>query len=233
MHKNSTEVNLEVDSLIDHQIELLERKRRSVKGDLQILVDAQKEILDAQMESFQTSLGCLKSSVEFTEEALTRGSDVEILSAKNQMIQQLNELNSKASDLKPRGRIHYKLASVSPLNDCNTLDNMAKIIEYDEHYFLRKLSLSEGLITYCIRPQSKSDTSDIAEEVVVKITEPDTGDVQFPVVTKVTHSAFTFRYRSDNLRHYIIEVIVNGRFVHGSPFNSNNIGRARLKCAIS
>ncbi len=109
MQKNCMELNREIDNLIDQLIEHLERKRQSIKDDLRESATVQKENLDAQKESFQMSLGCLKSSVEFTEDALNRGSEVKILSAKNQMIQQLTELNSATSDLKPRGHIYYSL----------------------------------------------------------------------------------------------------------------------------
>ena len=46
MHRNSVEVNRELDSFIDNQIKLLERKRQGVKNDLQKSVTAQNRILD-------------------------------------------------------------------------------------------------------------------------------------------------------------------------------------------
>ena len=235
MHKNSMEVNRELDSFIDEQIELLERKRQSVKDELKKSVSAQQKIIDAQMESFVLSLGCLKSSVKFTEEALSKASQAEVLSAKNQMIQQLTELNSKAVDLRPRGKICYKLELGSPLNNCDAFGKLAKIREYDEQYRLvKKVGLTESseiIAYYYIRPQSKSNTFDIAEKVQVKIIEP-TGSVKFPVVTKINmNGVFSFSCPV-NVLDYKIEVIVNGRYVHGSPFNSKDI-KTDKRCVIS
>ena len=229
MHKNSMKVNRELDSFIDKQIELLERKRQTVKDELKKSVSAKKKNLDAQMESFQTSLGCLKSSVEFTEETLSRGSEVEILSTKNQMIKQITELNSATSDLKPRGRIYNCLELTdSPL--IAALEKVAKIREYDEEYEL--LLMKSGLVgmtlsrflrsylhltKFCIRSKNKSSTLDPAKEVQVTIITPDSKKVQVSV-TNDPDGSFSFSHKPDKSGDYKIEVLINERYVHGSPF---------------
>ena len=223
MRRNSTEVQRELNSFFDKQVEMLEVRRQCLKDDLQKSVNAQKKILDAQMDSFQTSLDCLKSSVDFVEQALATGSEVEILSAKNQMIQQLCELNSATSDLKPRGRIYYTLEADWPLYDSGMFENVAKINIYDEHYYLEKVCcLERGGSSYEIRPRSKSNTFDLAEKVEVKIIEPGSDNVQFPMVTSRSDGSFSFSYGTGR-RNYKIEVIVDGRYVHGSPFNSQHL----------
>ena len=222
MYKNYKEVCHELDGLIDKQIQLLERKRERLKGDLRSSVTAQKQIFDAQMESFTCSLGCLTSSVEFTEEALNKGSEVNVLSAKSQMIQQLTELNSKTSDLKPRRRIYYKLKAGASLENHDTFEKIAKIKEYDQEFCLGRVHINDrGQITYCIRPQSRGSTFGMTDKVQVKITEPDSDRALFPVVTWNTNGFFSFNYCPGNVRYYSIKVMVNGRYVHGSPFNIN------------
>ncbi len=226
MHKNYMEVHRELDSFIDEQIELLERKRQSVKDDLQNSISAQKKNLDAQMESFQTSLGSLKSSVEFTEEALTRGSEVEILSAKNQMIQQLTELNLASSYLKPRGRIYYRLEPDSLFNNDMLVEKMAKIGEYDKEYELvrrNKFYNSDQPMEFIIRPKSKSNTFALANEVQVIINERNSNKVFLPDITKKSGGSFHFNDRQVELGISTIEVIVNGRYIHGSPFAFDDI----------
>ena len=235
MHKTSMEFNRKVDSFFDKQIEPIERKRQSIKDDLRESFSAQKKILDAQMESFASSLDCLKSSVEFTEEALTKGSGVKILSAKNQMIQQLTELHSATSDLKPRGRICLSLELTdSSLIEVAALENVAKITEYDEEYELLKKSgltrISEDLQSpykeltkFIIRPKSKSSSLDQANKVQVTITAPPSPPDVFSrnyrvPVTSEPAGSFGFCFKPELGGDYKIEVLINGRYVHGSPF---------------
>ncbi len=286
MQVNCMNINREIDSLIDNLIEHLERKRQSIKDDLRKSVTAQKENQDEQMESFHTSLGCLKSSVEFTEEALTRGSEVEILSAKNQIIQQLTELNSATSGLKPRGRIYYSLetdfkpreriynpqenldaqmesfqASLSRLessvefteeavtreSEVETyypqLEKIAEIRDYDMEYELlqssdknrwipisiqfRTPTVGEFPTRFCIRPKSKSSTLGQASKVQVTIIEPDSKKVQVPV-TYDSDGSVSFSYKPERLGRYEIEVLINRRYVHGSPF-SWKVGKSFLE----
>ncbi len=234
LQKNSVDVNGEIDSFIDKQIELLQQKRQSLKDELQKSISAQKETLAAQMESMQTSLGCLKSSVEFTEEALTKGSEVEIMSTKNEMVKQLTELNSATSGFKPRERTYYRLETDSPVINLAALGKVAIMGEYDEEYELLikntpGMTLSKDLRTvrntyrdnpvetFYIRPKSKSSTLDQASKVQVTIIASDSKKVQVPV-TNDPDGSFSFCYRPDRFGDHKIDVLINGRYVHGSPF---------------
>ncbi len=225
MHKNSVKKDLEIDSFIDKEIEILERKRKGKKDDLQKSISDQKKNLDAEMESFQISLGCLRSSVEFTEEALTRGSEVEILYAKHQMIQQLTELNSATSDLKRREQTYYRPETDSPVIN---LAALGKIGEYELLINnLLGMGLSKNLRTdgfcgfpppkFCIRPKCKSSTLVQASKVQVTIIGPDSKKVQVPV-SNDPDGSFSFSYKPDWFGDYKIQVLINGRYVHGSPF---------------
>ncbi|KAL9958095.1 hypothetical protein ACROYT_G035064 [Oculina patagonica] len=208
MHKNFVKKNFEIDSFIDKEIGLLERKRKSMKDDQQKLISAKKKQLYAQMESFQTSLSCLKSRVEFTEEALTRGCQVEIMSAKNQMIQQLIELNSAPvlTDLPP-----------------------TKIGEYDHNYELclttdkismtNKLrSASINLATFYICHKVFCPKLLEASKVQVTVIAPDCSLIVQVPVSNNRDGSFKFDYKPDKFGHYLIEVLINGRSVYGSPF---------------
>ncbi|KAL9958097.1 hypothetical protein ACROYT_G035066 [Oculina patagonica] len=238
MHKTSVNENLKIDRFIDKEIELLEQKRKSMKDDLQKSISEQKKNLDAQMEFFQTSLGCLKSSVEFTEEALTRGIEVEILSAKNQMIQQLTELNSATSDFKSRGRIGdvYSLETDLPLINLAALEKVGKEREYDEEYelFVDKSLVgmvpstnlrtewvrqfkSRPVIEFCIRPKIRIYTLGHSSKVQVAIIPPYSKKVQVRV-TNNPDGSFRFSYLPNKFGDYKIEVLINGRYLHGSPF---------------
>ncbi len=234
IHKNYLEVNCEIDIFIGKQIELLEQKRQSMKDDLRKSVSAQKENLDAQMESFRTSLDCLKSSVEFTEEALTRGSEVEILSTKNEMVKQLTELNSATFDFNPRGQICYRLEIDSSVINFAALEKVVIIREHDGEFKLfrkivkpgMQISFSEDLRsarssreTFCLCPKSNhiSSTLNQASKVQVTIIAPGSKKVQVPV-TNDPDGSFSFSYKPFELGNYKIEVRRNGRFDHVSSF---------------
>lgn len=231
IQKNCQEVICELDIFIDKQIELLERKKQSLKVHWQLRksVIAQTESLNTQMESLVLALGSQKSSVQFTEEALNRGNEVEVLSGKKQ----LTELNSATLDLKSRGRIYYSLEVDSPFN-YDMFEKIAKVNEYDEEYEfgivdgsgeLKRLdsvnSHGDQLTNFCVRPKSSGLPDSQNEQVQVKITAPETGSVQFqPVVTRNPDGSFSFSYNPEsNFGEFKIEVLVNGRYVHGSPFN--------------
>ncbi|KAL9958099.1 hypothetical protein ACROYT_G035068 [Oculina patagonica] len=228
IQKNCQNVTRKLDSFTNKQIELLERKRQSLRDQLWKSVRGQTESLDAQMESFVLSLGCLKSSLEFIEEALNRGSEVEVLSAR----QQLNEQNSATLVLNLRGRIYYRLEVDSQFN-YDTFEKIAKIREDDEEYEfgivdglgeLKRLdsvdSSADQLTNFSIRPKSSSSV-DFQNEVQVEIIAPDADHVHFqPDVTSNSDGSFSFSYNPEgNVGDYKIEALVNGRYVHGSPFN--------------
>ncbi|KAL9958087.1 hypothetical protein ACROYT_G035056 [Oculina patagonica] len=118
---------------------------------------------------------------------------------------------------------HYNLAA---------LEKVVKIREYDEEYkLLRKIEelgmrfrLSEDLRsfsllleTFCIRPKSKSSTLGQASMVQVTIIAHGSEKVQVPV-TNDSDGSFSFSYKPDKFGDYKIEVFINGRYVHGSPF---------------
>ena len=229
IQKNCQEVIRELDIFIDKHIELLERKKQSLKVQLRKSVNTQTESLDTQMESLVLALGCQKSSVEFTEEALNRGNEVEVLSGKKQ----LTELNSATLDLESRGRVYYSLEADSPFS-YETFEKIAKVKEYDEGYEfgivdgsgeLKRLdsvnSHGDQLTNFCVRPKSSILPDSQNEQVQVKITAPEAGSVQFqPVVTRNPDGSFSFSYNPEsNFGDFKIEVLVNGRYVHGSPFN--------------
>ena len=217
MHKNSMEVNGKIDNFIDKLIKLLEWQRKSLKDDLKNLGTDQKQILDAQTESFVSSLGRLKSSVQFAEEALSRGNEVEILSAKYQMVDQLTELNSATSKLKPRGQICYDLKPTDL-----PVAKIANVTEYDKEYELRGMPPAEESFCGCsnrffIRRKSKISTLDQNNKVQVTIVAPDSKEVPVPV-SHDPDGSFSFSYKPDRSGVYKVEVLINRRYVYGSPF---------------
>jgi len=84
----------EVDGVINRYTEALEKKRQSLKDQLQKVARAQKDRHETQEKSLTSSLSGIKTSVEVAEQVLRRGNELEFLAAKNEIIQQLTDVNS-------------------------------------------------------------------------------------------------------------------------------------------
>lgn len=134
MNKNFLEVNQEIDKFVNKQIEFFEKKRNSIKDKFENSFFAQKNSIDAQRASFVACLDCTRSSVNYVEQTLKEGTEIESLFAKNQLIQQLREFNSSAVDLEPRGKVSYYLET-DPQMNTKALEGTV-IREYDEEYRL-------------------------------------------------------------------------------------------------
>ena len=240
LNKNFLEVKQKLDSFIDKQIELLQMKRQSVKDELRKSVLMQKNTILAQKESFVSYLRGLETSVSATEKTLNKGSEVEVLLAKNQMIQQLTENNSATADLRPRGKVSYHLEANPPLDE-SRVDKIAKIRECDEEYKLTIIpNAPQSILTkvlghtaekevlksngnaqsiFRIRPKRKNTRYCADDEVQVKIKLPDSDNVHSPAINKGQDGSFSFRYNPANkLGDYKIEIVINGRYLLGSPF---------------
>ena len=233
---NLLEVNQEVDNFIEGQIKLLEQRKQSIKEEVRKLVLAQKKTIDSRMKAVDNSLACATSSVEFVEKTLSKGSEVDVLSAKNEMIQQLTEINSTAVNLKPRGRVSYALEAHPPMDE-KTVGEIVKIRRYDEEYMLTIGTLDsifnhEGIkekkdiksnsifpSIFFISPKSKHTKLIPGNEVQVKIKSPYSDQVDSPYIDCDQDGSFSFvcgpRKKAGN---YKIEIIINGRYMQGSPF---------------
>ena len=241
LNKNFLEVNKKLDSFIDKQIELLQMKRQSVKDELRKSVLIQKNTILAQKESFVSYLRGLETSVSATEKTLRKGSEVEVLLAKNQMIQQLTENNSATADLRPRGKVSYDLEANPPLDE-SRVDKIAKIRECDEEYKLTIIPNAPQSIFFAsdylghtaeqevlksngnahsifrIRPKRKNTRYCPDDEVQVELKLPDSDNVHSPAIIK-RQDGFSFSYNPANkLGDYKIEIVINGRYLLGSPF---------------
>ncbi|KAL9958080.1 hypothetical protein ACROYT_G035049 [Oculina patagonica] len=245
LNKNFLKVNQELDSLIDKQIELLQMKRQNIKDELRMSVLIQKTDIRAQTMSFDLSRDRLKNIVSDTEKTLRKGSEVEVLLAKNQMIQKLTEINSATADLKPRGMVSYDLEADPPLDE-NTVGKIAKVREYDEEYkltiipnvraacigslsYMRRtvrgqeqetlVSINMGPSIFNVCPKRKNTKSSPDNKVQVNIALPNSNSVHSPAINNGQDGSFSFSYNPGyTTGDYKIEIIINGRYLFGSPF---------------
>ena len=146
LNTNFLEVNQNIDSLIDKQIELLQQKRQSLKEQLQKSVFKEKHKIQTQLESYVSSLACDKNNVEIIEQTLSEGSEIDVLSAKHQMIHQLTDIcfHSATNILNPSDKVLYALDEAHPPLDEQTVDEMVNIKEIHGRFpqFLKRFFFS-------------------------------------------------------------------------------------------
>ena len=235
--RNFEEVSSKVDALINDHIEALERKRQSLKEQLQEFTRVQKHLHETQKKSFAASLNRVKRSVELAEQTLKKRDEAAVLATKHQIIQQLTDTNSETKKIQARGMISCKLEIDSPLCDVD-IQKIAKIAQYDEEYTLvmftgclvehihyaskDKAFFSPKLPAPRFEIQSKNDNkthwAESVDDVQVNIKHPSSNDVDSPVIKRNGSGSFTFSYCPAVVGKYEIEVLVNGRYLEESPF---------------
>lgn len=245
LQENSRKVRQCIDSFINAQIEILKAEGEHLKNELQRPILNQGEIYQAQKDSLFLCLGCLNSSVEFIEQALSGGNEAAVLTAKSQLSKQLNQATALAG-VKPRDAIFYTLELNAPLKN-ETVNNLAHISKHDEEY---KLSIWGGNFgqldeTY-VHKECKffiskekvifvSDYTKMFSQTINSIDPLDFGPsmhkncaqvrIMSPRSTNL-HSfiimaeeeRFYFSYCPEEVGTYTIEIIINGRYIEGCPF---------------
>jgi len=234
------ELSLKVDAVINRQIEALEKKRQSLKDQLQKVARAQKDRHETQEKYFASSLSRIKTSVDVAEQVLRKGNELEILAAKTEITQQLTDVKSTTDMLPPRDIMISCDLIVDSSLDQSILQNLEKmsIKEGDDEaaYTLvmrewpdeRNEIIGGPFISpynvaskFEIRP--KKETMPQAEalnkvQVNIKVARSKRV-VGSPEIKKLDNGSFTFQHcPSEGARVYQIEVLLNGRHIKGSPF---------------
>lgn len=239
LEENSRKVQHCIDSFINAQIEILKVQGEHLKNELQKPILNQGEIFQTQKDSLFLSLGCLKSSVEFIEKALSEGNEAAVLTAKSQLSKQLNQARASA-DVKPRDTIF------SPLNN-ETVNNLAHISKHEEEYKLSMCGGNFGQLdeTYvhkvCFFVVSKENVfqRDYGKKMFsltlktvnptdfgpsmhkdcaqVRIMSPCSRNLHSMVIA-AEKERFFFSYFPDEIGTYTIEIIINGKYIQGCPF---------------
>lgn len=245
LEENSRKVQQCIDSFINAQIEILKVQGEHLKTELQKPILNQEEAFQIQKDSLFLSLGCLKSSVEFIEKALSGGNEAAVLTAKSQLSKQLNQARALA-DIKPCDTIFYTLQLDTPLNN-ETVNNLAHISRYEEEY---KLSIAGGnfgqldetyvnQVCYFVVSKGKINFLSDYKEVFlftsksinptdfgpcmhkncaqIRIMSPCSRNFLSMVIASKTERFF-FDCIPDEIGTYTIEIIINGKYIQGCPF---------------
>ena len=227
---NFEENSLKVDTFLNDQIEALERKRQSLKDQLQEVLRAQKDLHETQKKSLAASLDSMKRSVEFAEQAIKKGDEVGLIATKHEMIRQLTDINSATGKIQARGMIKSVLKTGSPLDDA-IIQKLAKVIEYDDEYTLAMVvNKKRKTFDYASKDKAFISTQSRVGRFEIQSKRDKTSHRLGPGEVIVTIKRFgsffdspvierdTFSYRPIYDGKYEIEVLVNGRYLEGSPF---------------
>lgn len=245
LEENSRKVQRCIDSFINAQIEILKVRGEHLKNELQKPLLNQEKIFQTKKDSLFLSLGCLKSSLEFIEEALAGGNEVAVLTAKSQLSKQLNQATALA-EVKPRDTISYTLVLNAPLNN-ETVNNLAHISEHHEEYKLsmcggnfgqlnetyvnkvcffviakEKVSITDHREFFSETPKRSMNSLDFAPSILkncgqVRIMSPLSMNLHsFDIVAK--KGRFFFSFFPEEIGTYTVEIIINGRYIQGCPF---------------
>ena len=212
-----------------------------MKDQLQEVARAQKDRHEIQEKTFASSLSRIKTSVEVAEQVLRKGNELEILAAKNEITQQLTDVNSTTEMLPPRDMTSCDLLVDSTLDQSilQSLEKMSISGGDDEAedtliMYVNDVDYSRGQRPKVIGGPFKSirhiiphfeirlkkDNMPKAEalnKVQVNIKQSGSYRVYSPAIKKLEHGSFSFNYCLD-VGKYEMEVLVNWRHIKGSPF---------------
>ena len=104
-----SEVNKEVDEFFDAQVKALEYQRANLKHEVMTEGKVRVDQLEKQSNVLSSFLAQLKSSVEFSSQALEDGDNVQLLAMKKQLSQRLTQLNSTKIECEPCRMEYFKL----------------------------------------------------------------------------------------------------------------------------
>lgn len=97
----AAKVNEEVDSFFQKQVKELEIMCKNLKQQVSKQQHEKLSQLEGQSKVLSSFLEQLKSGINFTEQAIADGDDMELLSVKKQVIQRLSQLNASQYECQP------------------------------------------------------------------------------------------------------------------------------------
>ena len=223
------EVSNDVDVFFEEEVRTLEEMRATLKHEVRTQAQLKLEALGNQEEKLKVSLAQIRDSINFAEKALIDGSDVELLSIKQQLIQRLAHLNASQFRCMPCAGDYLKLQMeekrVSDIGKMMTLihsPDTSKCV-------LSMVGGEEGVLyqTFAGQPVDMKfaiagdtavmglETGFIVHASVKRDDEQESQDL--PVLDKGDGSYF-FSYQPQTPGIFTLSVTVEGESVHGSPF---------------
>ena len=227
------EVNKQVDSFFDEQIKALEYYRANLKHEATTQGEVKVKQLESQREMLSLLLAQLKSSIEFTDRAISDGDDVKLLSMKKQLTQRLSQLNSSQNQLKPCKDDYLKLQVHQAIWDIGKMASLSYIPIDPQKCTVSVVGGEEGVMYETIDGQSVDFVLIIKDKKGSKVTEGGhqvkaqvvfnseaiQEDQKILAVQDNGDGSYNFSYCPWDVGLVTLAVEVEGQNVHGSPFN--------------
>lgn len=226
----ASEAEREIDYLINENIAILEDKRARLKKDVTVLRDKKVQKLEDQQEALKHALEDINKGVEYTEHALSRMSDTEVVTMKNQLSGVL-DFNNFALQWEPCRTSNFSVEVDNSLAVNAIVDKMAHISDKDiqegSQYFLSMLGGKDGEI-FTSRCQQRSyfvvttmDRHRKAHKVVpslvkAQVTLPGEKEPQ-NVMMGGENENHTFSYHPTVQGTYTLQVSVAGHRISENP----------------
>ena len=235
-----SEVNKDIDTFFDEQINALEYYRENFKHE--VMDQGQERInkLENQEQGLSTFLAQLKSGMNFANQAMADGDDVKLLSLKQQLTQRLTQLNSAKIECKPCERDYMKLQVHRTVWDLKT-EEMATL-RYQpvdpQKCTVSMFGGEEGVMYQTLAGQMVDlvliNRDEIAIPAVDQVTaavtfakkgsegyEESSCQVKLQNVFDHGDGSYSFSFRPKCEGHVSLSVAVEGQHVSGSPFSWN------------
>lgn len=226
----ASEAEREIDYLIDQNIATLERKRAQLKRDVSVLRDKKVRQLQTQKESLTFALQEIRSGVEYTEQALSQMSDVDLITMKNQF-SGLPDFNEVALQWEPCRTNNFGIEIDKSLAVDAIVDKMAHVSDKDhqggDQYVLSMLG-GKSRQMFASRCQQRSYFVVMAmdglaratkvgiNQVKVQIKPPGDTPVQNASMASKTDN-YTFSYCPSVVGTHTIQVFMAGHCISEEP----------------
>lgn len=236
VQRKVSEVNKEVDSFFNEQIKALEYYRTNLKNEAMTQGQVRVKQLESQTEMLSLLLAQLKSSIEFTDRAISDGDDVKLLSMKKQLIQRLAQLNSSKYHLRPCKDDYLKLQVHQAIWDIGKMASLSYIPVSPQKCTVSVVGGEEGVMYQTITGQSvdfvlitkdengKKVTGgghQVRAEVVFNSKSPEKKQKGLHDILPVQDNgdgSYNFSYRRADVGFVTLTVEVEGKSALGSPF---------------
>lgn len=227
----ASEAEREIDYLIDQNIATLERKRAQLKRDVAVLRDKKVQQLQTQMETLNLALEEIRRSVEYTEHAVGRMSDVELITMKRRQLSDLPDFNEVALQWEPCRTNNFGIQVDKSLAVDAIVDKMARVSDEDhqggDQYVLSMLGGKNGDL-FTSRCQQRCYFVVMAMDglaratkvgvnlVKVQINPPGDNELRSVQMGSKTDN-HTFSYCPSVVGTHTIQVSVAGHCITGEP----------------
>ena len=235
-----TAVNKDIDAFMDKNIKILEEKRASLKYEAKRISQSKIKQLQAQREGLMIALASVNNSVEFTEQVLKDGSDVEVLSMKKEMVSNLSKLSSSTwqHERSLEDTLQFRAHQQDIRQVVGNIASVADIYVEPEKCTVSMVGGEPGVMYDTLAGQRREFTVVLidnhgnqknGENVHVSVVAP--GSEGPGTVIKVTDNkggTYSFSFLPQEEGRYQLTVAVSGHQIQGSPYQWQVIPRVQL-----